>query len=169
MLPRGLHPFADQLEWQDHRYDPGYFLGGTLRPELRLSLGPRAKRVAAVLAFGSGLGVIGFMATANAAFGVPVPDPYSLGFGGLSLLVGRKMWRAAGREGSLDLPEETGRLYRVALMASLATALVAIGGFAAVLLVAAVKAVMKGHMAIAASFVLILMAAALRRRGKLPS
>jgi hypothetical protein len=109
------------------------------------------------------------LATLNAAaVGVPVPDPYSLGFGGLSLLVGRKMWRAAGREGSLDLPEETGRFYRVALMASLATALVAIGGFAAVLLVAAVKAVMKGHMAIAASIVLILVAVALRR-GRLPS
>jgi hypothetical protein len=169
MLPRGLHPFADQMEWLDHRYDPGHFLGGTLRPELRLSLGPRAKRVAAVLAFGSGVGIIAFMATVNAATGVPVPDPYSLGFGGLSLLVGRKMWRAAGREAALDLPEETGRIYRVALLASLATALVGIGGFAAVLLVAAVKAVMKGHMAIAASAVLILVVVALRRRGDLNS
>jgi hypothetical protein len=169
MLPRGLNPFANQMEWLDHRYDPGYFLGGTLRPELRLSLGPRAKRVAAILAFGSGAGIIALMATVNAAMDVPVPDPYSLGFGGLSLLVGRKMWRAAGREGALDLPEETGRLYRVALMAGLATALVAIGGFAAVLLAAAVKAVMKGHMAIAASLVLILVAVALRRRGRLPS
>ena len=165
MLPRGLHPFADQLEWQDHRYDPGYFLGGTLRPELRLSLGPRAKRVAAALAFGSGMGVIGFMATVNAAMDVPVPDPYSMGFGGLSLLVGRKMWRAAGREAALDLPAEKGWIYRVVLLASLATALVAIGGLAAVLLVAAVKAVMKGHMGIAAGVVLILVAVALRRRG----
>lgn len=168
MLPRGLHPFADQMEWLDHRYDPGHFLGGTLRPELRLSLGPRAKRVAAVLAFGSGVGIIALMATLNVATGAPVADPYSLGFGGLSLLVGRKMWRAAGREAALDLPEETGRIYRVALLAGLATALVAIGGFAAVLLVAAVKAVMKGHMAIAASIVLILVAVALRRRGDLP-
>ena len=169
MLPRGLQPFADQLEWQDHRYDPGYFLGGTLRPELRLSLGPRAKRVAAALAFGSGTGVIALMATVSAAMGVPVPDPLSLGFGGLSLLVGRKMWRAAGRQAALDLPAETCWIYRVALLASLATALVALGGLAAVLLVAAVKAVMKGHMAIAASVVLILVAVALRRRGELHS
>jgi hypothetical protein len=169
MLPRGLRPFADQMEWLDHRYDPGHFLGGTLRPELRLSLGTRAKRVAAVLAFGSGAGVISLMATVNAAMGVPVPDPYSLGFGGLSLLVGRKLWRAAGREAALDLPEETGRIYRVALLASLATAVVALSSLAVVLLVAAVRAVMKGHMAITASAVLILLLVALRRRGDVGS
>jgi len=163
MLPRGLHPFADQMEWLDHRYDPGHFLGGTLRPELRLSLGTRAKRVAAVLAFGSGMGVIGLTAGVNAAIGVTVADPYSLGFGGLSLLVGRKMWRAAGREAAVDLPEETGRIYRLTLLASLATAVVALSLLAAVLLVAAVLAVMKGHMAIAASAVLVFVMVALRR------
>jgi hypothetical protein len=167
MLPRGLHPFADQMEWLDHRYDPGHFLGGTLRPELRLSLGTRAKRAAAVLAFASGVGVIGLMAAINAAMGVPVPDPYSLGFGGLSLLVGRKLWRAAGREAALDVPQETGRIYRVFLLASLATVVVALSGLAAVLLVAAVAAVRRGHMAIAASAVLILVVVALRRRGDL--
>ena len=168
MLPRGLQPFADQLEWQDHRYDPGYFLGGTLRPELRLSLGPRAKRVAAALAFGSGMGVIAFVATLTAEFGF-VPEPYTPSLGVLNLLVGRKMWRAANREAALDLAEETGRIYRVTLVASLATAVVALSGLAAVLLVAGVKAVMNGHMAIAASVVLILVAVALRRRGDLPS
>ena len=169
MLPRGLHPFADQMEWLDHRYDPGYFLGGTLRPELRLSLGARAKRVAAILAFGTGAGIIVLMATLNVATGVPAPDPYSLGLGGLSLLVGRKMWRSAGQDAALDVPAETGRIYRVLLMASLATAVVALSGLAAVLLVAAVIAVKRGHMGIAASVVLILVALALRRRGDLPS
>jgi hypothetical protein len=167
-LPRGLRPFADQMEWLDHRYDPGHFLGGTLRPELRLSLGARAKRAAAVLAFGSGAGVIALMATLTAEFGF-VPEPYSLGLGALSLLVGRKMWRAANREAALDLPEETGRIYRVTLLASLATAVVALSGLGVVLLAAAVRAVMKGHMAIAASAVLILVVVALRRRGDLNS
>ena len=25
-------PFEDWREWQDHRYDPGYFLGGRIHP-----------------------------------------------------------------------------------------------------------------------------------------
>jgi hypothetical protein len=28
-------PFADMREWQDHRYDPGYFLGGRIHPILK--------------------------------------------------------------------------------------------------------------------------------------
>jgi hypothetical protein len=28
-------PFAEIQEWQDHRYDPGYFLGGRIHPVLK--------------------------------------------------------------------------------------------------------------------------------------
>src|SRR3954468_7261843 len=43
-------PFADYIEWAEHRYDPGYYLGGKLPPHLRsASLGPRARRRAGVL------------------------------------------------------------------------------------------------------------------------
>src|SRR5262245_56407022 len=28
-------PFHDIREWQDHRYDPGYFLGGRIHPILK--------------------------------------------------------------------------------------------------------------------------------------
>lgn len=166
MLPkRPEGPFADQLEWLDHRYDPGHFLGGTLRPELRLSLGRRAKRAAAVLAFGAGAATIALMATLTITMGF-IPEPYSWGFGVLSLLVARRMWTAADREGALDLPDEKERLYRVTLLVCLATVLVALGGLAAVLLAAAVAAMMKGHMGILASVVLLLVAGALRRRGE---
>jgi hypothetical protein len=29
------NPFGDLIEWQDHRYDPGYFTGGKIHPLLR--------------------------------------------------------------------------------------------------------------------------------------
>jgi hypothetical protein len=32
---RGGDPFHDIKEWQDHRYDPGYFTGGRVHPVLR--------------------------------------------------------------------------------------------------------------------------------------
>jgi hypothetical protein len=38
-------PIADYIEWSQHRYDPGYYLGGRLPPHLRkASLGPHARR-----------------------------------------------------------------------------------------------------------------------------
>jgi len=33
--PRPPDPLADLREWQDHRYDPGYFLGGRIHPVLK--------------------------------------------------------------------------------------------------------------------------------------
>ena len=33
-VPEG-DPFADLKEWQDHRYDPGYFTGGRIHPLLK--------------------------------------------------------------------------------------------------------------------------------------
>src|SRR5437660_1011797 len=32
MAKRSRDPFEDWREWQDHRYDPGYFLGGRIHP-----------------------------------------------------------------------------------------------------------------------------------------
>jgi len=44
-------PIARLMEWQDHRYDPGYFLGGRIHPIL---LAPRPKKFGYLLIiFGS--------------------------------------------------------------------------------------------------------------------
>ena len=61
-----VDPIADYIEWAEHRYDPGYYLGGRLPPHLRkASLGHRARRRAAVL-----LGILGLMTLLSAL------DPY---------------------------------------------------------------------------------------------
>jgi hypothetical protein len=52
--PRQPDPFADQREWQDHRYDPGYFLGGRIHPILK---GSRPNRYGWMLLAG---GLLGF-------------------------------------------------------------------------------------------------------------
>src|SRR5688572_5850390 len=89
-------PFKDQLEWLKHRYDPGHYLGGTIAPQLRLSLGRRAKRAAAVLAFLSGLGglALGALYAAEAGWSVP----WELALGPLSLLAGLKLWMSSRAE-----------------------------------------------------------------------
>ncbi len=57
-------PFADYIEWTQHRYDPGYYLGGRLPPHLRrTSLGRRARRLSAVL--------LGILATSFIATSLP--------------------------------------------------------------------------------------------------
>jgi hypothetical protein len=43
-------PFHDIREWQDHRYDPGYFTGGRIHPLYRASRPNRAGYV--LLVFG---------------------------------------------------------------------------------------------------------------------
>ena len=46
-------PFADYIEWTEHRYNPGHYLGGTLPPHLRkASLGRRGRRLAGVFLAG---------------------------------------------------------------------------------------------------------------------
>jgi len=125
-------PFRDQLEWLNHRYDPGHFLGGTLRPELRLSLGREGKRMAGLLAFASGFGVLAILAALGALGHLP-PEPRSLVAGLLSVLVGRRMWKSAasgapgaameaGGEG-----RKLGRMASMALVATLATAAACLG------------------------------------------
>ena len=50
-------PFATYIEWAQHRYNPGHYLGGTIEPHLRKSaLGPRARRRSGLMLGASGLG-----------------------------------------------------------------------------------------------------------------
>jgi hypothetical protein len=49
-------PFGTYVEWAEHRYDPGHYLGGTIAPHLRKStLGPRARRLSGIMLVVSGL------------------------------------------------------------------------------------------------------------------
>ena len=34
-------PFADYIEWTEHRFDPGYYLGGRIPPHLKKAVGRR--------------------------------------------------------------------------------------------------------------------------------
>jgi len=56
-------PFADYIEWTQHRYDPGYYLGGRIPPHLRkANLGWKGRRNAGVLLLVSGaLGLAGIL------------------------------------------------------------------------------------------------------------
>jgi hypothetical protein len=49
-------PFRDLKEWQDHRYDPGYFTGGNIHPLLKAK---RPNKYGYVLIL-SGLGLLAF-------------------------------------------------------------------------------------------------------------
>jgi hypothetical protein len=60
--PQG-DPFADLREWQDHRYDPGYFLGGRIHPILK---GSRPNRYGWVLLIG---GLFGFVFISSLPYG----------------------------------------------------------------------------------------------------
>jgi hypothetical protein len=159
-------PFFDQLEWLNNRYNPGYFLGGTLVPELRLSLGRRAKRVAGLLAFTSGAGVTAVCVLMSVAFGAP-PDPWSAALGVLNLLVGLKMWRSARSEASkesLDVGDERRQLGRALGMVVLATLLVSSAAVTAVVIVAVAVALSGGATGIAAGLAVLAAIVALRGR-----
>lgn len=97
-MPRGKggqDPIGNYIEWTHHRYDPGHYLGGTIKPELRKSsLGPRATRLSGMLLLGSGLG--GLVLTAFA--GYSDGPGAALGFGlyaGLLVAAGVSMWRSS--------------------------------------------------------------------------
>lgn len=97
-------PFALYLEWAQHRYNPGHYLGGTIEPHLRkASLGPRARRRSGQLLLFSGtLGLLSFVPLyASAAFGT-VTDSYSrfmffvsVGVSLLTISAGVVMFRSA--------------------------------------------------------------------------
>jgi hypothetical protein len=53
---RWRDPFADYIEWTEHRYDPGYYLGGRIPPHLKkASLGPKGRRNGGILLILSGI------------------------------------------------------------------------------------------------------------------
>jgi hypothetical protein len=157
-------PFADQLEWLRHRYDPGYFLGGTLRPELRLWLGPRAKRAAAVLALGWGAGAAALFLAGLLSLGVR--DPLSFAFAVVSLHVARKLWRSAAADRPVDTAAEAGSIRRGLVMVLLATGMAAVIGLAVFAALVLATAALRGHAGIAAAiFVAVAVAATWRRRG----
>jgi hypothetical protein len=171
-MPKALRPedaFADQIEWLSHRYDPGYFLGGTIRPELRVSLGARAKRVAGVFAFASGLGILGTLVAVSIAVGMALPDPWSLSVGVLSLLAGVKLWRTAGADSGttrVDVGAEAKRLSQAASLTSLGAVIIALASIALVTLVAAVASLLRGQVGLpVGAGVLLAMWLLHRRRG----
>jgi hypothetical protein len=57
-------PIADYIEWTEHRFDPGYYLGGRIPPHLKTAtLGPKGRRRMGVL-----LSVFGGVGLSTAPF-----------------------------------------------------------------------------------------------------
>ena len=108
-------PFDDYVEWTQHRYDPGYYLGGNLPPHLRkAALGPKGRRLAGMLL---GVAAVATAASALGAIGAVRPPEwplYGLFYGALFLLTACaavKMFRAGTtsqrrNEASQPTPEE---------------------------------------------------------------
>ncbi len=164
-------PFADQLEWLEHRYDPGHFLGGTLRPELRLSLGKRAKRVAAILAFLSG-GVLAVGALMTFQMG-SAADPWAVMLAPLSLLVGIKMWMSARPEKPAidvdpdpDTANEGRKIGQVMGMVALAALFAAALVVGLLVLVAGLVAVSRGAVDVVAGIFVLIAILAIRKRSR---
>src|SRR5574340_751775 len=146
-------PFALQLEWLANRYNPGHFLGGTICPELRVSsLGWHAKRVAAAMAFISGCATLGLSLAVTVVGRIP-PDPWSLSFGGLSVVAGVKIWKTV-REippwPEATNPEEGRKLLRAVALAGLGAGVVAAGSLLALCGVSVAMAVSRGDALIGA-------------------
>jgi hypothetical protein len=161
-------PFALQLEWLANRYNPGYFLGGTIRPELRLaSLGWHARRVAGVLALLSGAPLL-LAVLVTAVVGRIPPDPWSLGFGLLSLTAGLRMWKVARTptpSRHVASPAEGRKLLRALALAVLGAGVVVVGCALALLGVGMAMVVSRGSAVVGvAVFVVLAGFAAIRLR-----
>ena len=64
-MPRNEQPdpIRQYVEWTQHRYDPGYYLGGNAPPHLRKgALGPRGRKFASLL-----IGVMAILSAGAAA------------------------------------------------------------------------------------------------------
>jgi uncharacterized membrane protein YfcA len=159
-------PFADQLEWLANRYNPGYFLGGTIRPELRAaSLGWHAKRVAGAFAISSGAMVLA-LASFPLAARMP-PDPWSLGLGLLSIVAGIRMWRAPAirpLRPNDSRPGDEGRLcIRVAAMVVLGVILFSAISTVALAAIVVAAMVARGRAGLAAAIAVTIAVVAVRR------
>lgn len=159
-------PFADQLEWQRHRYDPGHFLGGTLRPEYRPSLGIRAKRVVAVMLVAQGLAFLGNLVASSLVAGFLIPDPWTSSLGVISIAGGVKVWRSASRvvpPTREEANEAAGRLYRVAAMVLLAGLFTSLLVLLLVGVVGVLAAALKGYVGFVAALGVLVAVALLIR------
>jgi len=165
-------PFADQLEWLDNRYNPGYFLGGTIRPELRVaSLGWHAKRLAGAFALFSAVPSL-VVAAVLLVVARMLPDPWSLGLGLLYVLTCVRMWRAAACQ--TPSPERRGagegiRCVWMGATAVLGAVVAAAVGTAIVVGVAVVAAVARGQIALIAAVAVVIAIAAVRRAARSPT
>ncbi|MCU0241064.1 MAG: hypothetical protein MUF51_01420 [Vicinamibacteria bacterium] len=155
----------DQVEWLNNRYNPGYFLGGTLRPELRLAtLGWHAKRVAGALALVSGVGMLLLGVMLLVLY--HVPDPWTLILGMLQFMAGIKILESAADQRPAN--DATGfveeqAVRRIVGQMVLGVVLVAAISAAIVLAVAAIASIRTGAFGIVAA-VSVLIAIILIRR-----
>lgn len=165
-------PFALQLEWLANRYNPGYYLGGTIRPELRMAaLGWHAKRLAGALAF-----FVGVEGLASAALlhvvARTLPDPWSLGFGVLNVLVGVRLWKAAGPQapgaGDGDRAGLSEAL-RVAAMVVLGVVLMAAISIVTITAVAVAWAAARGNVGFVGAIAVLIAIVAVRRATRRPT
>jgi len=163
-------PFALQLEWLANRYNPGYFLGGRIRPELHVSsLGWHAKRNAAVVAFFFGLVSLATSFAETVFIRLP-GDPWSLAFGLLSVAAGVRIWSAAGQLGprpEYGDPGEGRQLLRAVGLAALAVVMLAIATAVALFGIGTAMAVANGNAVVGAAIcagVAMIAVLGLRRR-----
>jgi hypothetical protein len=165
-------PFALQLEWLANRYNPGHFLGGTIRPELRVaSLGWHGKRLAGALALITGFVVL-LTSLAITVVGRLPPDPWSLGFGLLSVAAGIRMWKVAKKpvpSRHVTNPAEGRQLLRAFVLAGLGVGVVAVGSMLALAGVGIAMAVSRGNAAIGVAIFSVLAGFAAARLGRRPT
>ena len=71
--PQRPDPIGGYIEWTNHRYDPGYYLGGNIVPLLRKStLGRKGRRLSGIW-----LAISGGMAIGSIAAFATVPPGFS--------------------------------------------------------------------------------------------
>ena len=109
-------PIRDYIEWTNHRFDPGYYLGGNLPPTLRkASLGPKGRRLSGIALAISAVLTIGSLA---AVYFTPTDIesilPRSLGMLDLAMSLGIAVllvWAAAAMlHASNDRKRHAGRM-----------------------------------------------------------
>ena len=150
-------PFALQLEWLANRYNPGHFLGGTIRPELRVaSLGWHGKRIAGAWVLIEGSAAL----------------PWSLPFGLLCVVAGIRMWKVATKpvpSRHIANPAEGRELRRAIALAGLGVGVVAVGSMLALAGVGMAMAVSRGNAVIGAAIFGVLAGFAATRLWRRPT
>jgi len=98
-------PIRDYIEWTNHRYDPGYYLGGNVPPILRKSsLGPKGRRLSGIALAISGIMSVGSVASyARMASDFPVWElVFDLAVAGLVVLAAATLLRSAAKTAHED-------------------------------------------------------------------